>query len=53
MTVFTVLLAVVFTGIKPQPLQTPDPNRIEEFGLAAIAGIPKDTIKSAGYKFGF
>jgi outer membrane protein assembly factor BamA len=45
MTVFTVLLAVVFTGMQPQPLQTPDSNRIEEVRVSGNRRIPTDTIK--------
>jgi len=45
MMVFTVLLALVFTGMEPQTLQTPDPNRIEEVRVAGNRRIPSDTIK--------
>jgi outer membrane protein insertion porin family len=45
MTVFTVLLAVAFTGIGAQPLQTADPNRIEEVRVSGNRRIPTDTIK--------
>src|SRR2546428_10424011 len=45
MTVFTVWLAVVFTGFGSQPLQTPDPNRIEEVRVSGNRRIPTDTIK--------
>src|SRR5215471_496408 len=45
MTVFTVLLAVALTGIRPQPLQTADPNRIEEVRVSGNHRIPTDTIK--------
>jgi outer membrane protein insertion porin family len=43
MTVFTVLLAVVFNGT--QLLQTPDLNRIEEVRVSGNRRIPTDTIK--------
>src|SRR5438552_6240253 len=41
----TVLLALVFTALEPQALQTPDPNRIEEVRVAGNRRIPTDTIK--------
>src|SRR5262245_116638 len=41
----TVLLALVFTAVEPQALQTPDPNRIEEVRVAGNRRIPTDTIK--------
>ena len=44
MTVLTVLLAVVFVG-PPQPLQTPDSNRIEEVRVSGNRRIPTATIK--------
>src|SRR5213594_2593608 len=43
MMVFTVLLALLFRGIEPQALQTP--NRIEEVRVAGNRRIPSDTIK--------
>ncbi|PYS18743.1 MAG: outer membrane protein assembly factor BamA [Acidobacteria bacterium] len=41
----TVLLALVFTAVEPQALQTPDPNRIEEVRVTGNRRIPSDTIK--------
>src|SRR5262249_14291597 len=41
----TVLLALVFTAVEPQALQTPDPNRIEEVRVTGNRRIPTDTIK--------
>src|SRR2546421_6434225 len=41
----TVVLALVFTGMEPQALQTPDPNRIEEVRVGGNRRIPTDTIK--------
>src|SRR5438132_10524368 len=41
----TVVLALVFTGMEPQALQTPDPNRIEEVRVTGNRRIPTDTIK--------
>jgi len=44
MTVLTVLLAAVFM-VQPQPLQTPDLNRIEEVRVSGNRRIPTETIK--------
>src|SRR5438876_7052839 len=41
----TVLLALVFTAVEPQALQTPDPNRIEDVRVTGNRRIPTDTIK--------
>src|SRR5256712_13603868 len=41
----TVLLALVFTAVEPQALQTPDPNRIEEVRGTGNRRVPSDTIK--------
>src|SRR5438876_12304209 len=41
----TVLLALVFTAVEPQTLQTTDPNRIEEVRVSGNRRIPTDTIK--------
>src|SRR5213592_4867563 len=41
----TVLLALVFTTVEPQALQTPDPNRIEEVRVSGNRRIPTATIK--------
>ena len=43
--VLSVLLALLFTGIGPQTLQTPDPNRIEDVRVAGNRRIPTETIK--------
>src|SRR5437899_4506824 len=41
----TVLLALVFTAVEPQALQTPDLNRIEEVRVTGNRRVPSDTIK--------
>src|SRR5438046_4322254 len=41
----TMLLALVFTTVEPQALQTPDPNRIEDVRVAGNRRIPTETIK--------
>src|SRR5437762_12279075 len=41
----TVLVALVFTSVEPQALQTPDPTRIKGVRVAGNRRIPTDTIK--------
>src|SRR5439155_21598584 len=41
----TVVLAVVFTGMEQQAMQTPNPNRIEEVRITGNRRIPSETIK--------
>ncbi|PYS54158.1 MAG: outer membrane protein assembly factor BamA [Acidobacteria bacterium] len=43
--VVSVLLALVFSSMRPQALQTPDPNRIEDVQVRGNRRIPTDTIK--------
>src|SRR5262252_8302210 len=45
MMVFSVLLALVLTGVEPQTLQTPDSNRIEDVRVSGNRRIPTETIK--------
>ena len=45
MTVVSVLLALFLTGVEPQTLQVPNPNRIEEVRIADNRRIPSDTIR--------
>ena len=45
MTVFSALLALFLTGVEPQTLQVPNPNRIEEVRIADNRRIPSDTIR--------
>jgi outer membrane protein insertion porin family len=44
MNVVTVLMALLFGGIEPQTLQTPDPNRIEDVLIRGNRSIPRDSI---------
>src|SRR6266568_2471639 len=43
--VVSVLLALLFSGMRPQALQTPDPDRIEDVRVNGNRRIPTDTIK--------
>src|SRR5688572_22420778 len=45
MNVLTVLLALLFSGIEPQTLQTPDPNRVEEVRVTGNRKMSSDTIR--------
>ena len=45
MMAFTVLLALLFTSVEPQPLQSPVRNRIEEVRVSGNHRIPTETIK--------
>ena len=43
--VVSVLLALLFSGMRPQALQTPDPDRVEDVRVNGNRRIPTDTIK--------
>src|SRR4051812_14747221 len=43
--VLSVVLALLLTGMEPQTLQTPDPNRVEDVVINDNRRIPSDTIK--------
>src|SRR4051812_33639537 len=45
MNVLSVLLALWFSPLGPQALQTVDPNRVEEVRITGNRRIPSDTIK--------
>src|SRR5687768_3312750 len=45
MTVFSVVLALLLSGVEPQTLQTFDPNKVEAVDVRNNRRFPSDTIK--------